>query len=53
MPVEQDVSRILKGTVPEASEGGTENVALAKVEVSKLLEVSDSSIMPRYRSGLN
>ena len=45
MSVEQDVSRILKGTVPKASECGTENVALAKVEVSKLLEVSDSSML--------
>ena len=45
MSVEQDVSHILAGTVLEASEGGNENVALAKFEVSKLLEVSDSSML--------
>ena len=44
MLVEQDVSCILDKTVLEASEGGTENVAQAKVEVSKQLEESDSLI---------
>ena len=45
MSVEQDVSSILEGTVPEASESGAENVALALVEVSRLIEVSDSSML--------
>ena len=45
LSVEQDDSRILNGTVPERSEGGAENVALAKVEVGRLLEVSDSSML--------
>ena len=45
MSVEQDVSRILEGTVPEESEGGSESAALAKVEVSKLLKVSDFSML--------
>ena len=43
MSVEQNVLPILERTVPEKSEGGTKNVALAKVEIS-----NDACLMPRY-----
>ena len=45
MSFEQEVSTILEGLVPEASENGAANIALVKVEVSKLLEVSNSSML--------
>ena len=45
MAVEQAVSQILDGSVPDASEGGTEIVTQAKVEVTRLLEVSNSSML--------
>ena len=45
MAVEQEVSNILEGTVPDASEDGTKIVTQAKVEVARLLEVSSSSML--------
>ena len=42
--VEQGVSRILEGTVPKASDGIPENIELARVEVSILLEVSEAPL---------
>ena len=45
MAVEQEVSHILAGSVPDASEGGAEIVTQAKVEVARLVEVSNSSML--------
>ena len=45
MSFEQEVTTILEGTVLKACDSGASNIALAKVEVSKLLEVSNSSML--------
>ena len=45
MAVEQEVSHILEGAVPDAGEDGTKIVTQAKVKVAKLLEVSSSSML--------
>ena len=39
------VTTKLEGTVTEVSDNGTASIALAKVEVSKLFEVSNSSML--------
>ena len=43
MSFEQEVTTILEGRVPEASETGPSIIALARIEVSKFLEVSKTS----------
>ena len=45
MSFEQEVTTILEGRVPKAGENGASTIALAKVEVSKLLEVSKTSLL--------
>ena len=45
MAAEQEISHILEGTVPDASEDGTKIVTQTVIEVTKLLEVSGSSML--------
>ena len=42
LSIEQDVSSILDGTVPDSGENGAECIEMARVEVKKLLEASES-----------
>ena len=43
--MEQEVTTILEGRVPDTSENGASIIALARVEVSKFLEVSKTSLL--------
>ena len=45
MSLEQEVTTILEGRVPDTSEDGASIIALARVEVSKFLEVSKTSLL--------
>ena len=45
MAVEQEISHILEGAVPDTSEDGAKIVTQAMIEVTKLLEISSASML--------
>ena len=53
MSLEQEVTTILEGRVPDTSENGASIIALARVEVSKFLEISIAYLVPKHRACLD